>query len=294
VPAQVARFSDFIRVPGPGHRSRVDRLSSTLDPDDTVAIQFVDGTSGGLTAAVLSHFGVVNNARYCGKRMRLSAADRFSLPMPLHRHAGWGLGVLGSCAAGATMVFPGESSGAEATLTTMSRYRCTALSGPAAAWLAQLELVSAVGSPSLRTGLITDGPCPPDIARRATDDMHAPEITVAYSTPGDGPVSFQSDGHDAVERHSSTVGRAHPHLEAKIVGEEGRVVPVGRPGELCVRGYAVPRGHWDGARVLKTVTDDAGWVHSGDRAVIDPDGRCHILGRADARNSRPAIPEKTG
>ena len=77
----------------------------------------------------------------------------------------------------------------------------------------------------------------------------------------------------------STVGRIQPHLEVKIVDAAGRIVPVGQPGELCTRGYAVMRGYWeDDARTRESI-DAAGWMHSGDLATIDAAGYCNIVGR---------------
>jgi fatty-acyl-CoA synthase len=75
------------------------------------------------------------------------------------------------------------------------------------------------------------------------------------------------------------VGRPGPHLEIKLVDEDGHVVPVGTPGEICCRGYAVMQGYWDEpARTAETI-DAAGWLHSGDLGVMDAEGYTRIVGR---------------
>ncbi|MEP7057372.1 MAG: AMP-binding protein, partial [Caldimonas sp.] len=93
------------------------------------------------------------------------------------------------------------------------------------------------------------------------------------------PISFQSSLDDPLERRVSTVGRVQPHLEVKIVDADGRIVPVGRPGELCTRGYAVMRGYWEDEARTKDSIDAAGWMHSGDLATIDAEGYANIVGR---------------
>jgi len=65
----------------------------------------------------------------------------------------------------------------------------------------------------------------------------------------------------------------------KIVDAEGRIVPVGRQGELCTRGYAVMRGYWEDPQRTAEAIDAAGWMHTGDLATIDAEGYCNIVGR---------------
>jgi fatty-acyl-CoA synthase len=191
------------------------------------------------------------------------------------------LGVLACTATGATMVFPGASFDAAETLQAVQDFRCTALHGVPAMFIAQL------GHPdfakydlsSLRTGIMAGAPCPIETMRRVVADMHMSEVTIAYGMTETSPVSFQSAPDDPFERRVSTVGRVLPHLEVKIVDEHGRAVPVGKRGELCTRGYAVMLGYWDDPAATRESVDAAGWMHSGDLATLDADGYCNIVGR---------------
>jgi fatty-acyl-CoA synthase len=105
------------------------------------------------------------------------------------------------------------------------------------------------------------------------------EITIAYGMTETSPVSFQSAVDDPLERRVSTVGRIQPHLEAKIVDSEGRIVPRGQSGELCTRGYSVMLGYWDDEEKTDEVIEAAGWMHTGDLATLDEQGYCNIVGR---------------
>jgi len=79
----------------------------------------------------------------------------------------------------------------------------------------------------------------------------------------------------------STVGRIHPHVECKIVDPDGgAVVPRGRPGELCTRGYCVMLGYWENETATRAAIDAAGWMHTGDLAVMDDAGYVNIVGRS--------------
>ena len=115
--------------------------------------------------------------------------------------------------------------------------------------------------------------------RRVVNDMHMKEITIAYGMTETSPISFQSSIEDPLEKRVSTVGRIQPHVEVKIVDENGRIVPVGKQGELCTRGYLVMQGYWeDDERTVESI-DKAGWMHTGDLATIDAEGYCNIVGR---------------
>src|SRR5262249_6912623 len=51
-------------------------------------------------------------------------------------------------------------------------------------------------------------------------------------------------------------------------------------GELCTRGYLVMRGYDGDPRSTAEVIDGDGWLHTGDLAVMHPDGYVSFKGRA--------------
>ncbi len=280
-PRAARLFSQFLSLAGPGHRGRLDALCAALDPDDAINIQFTSGTTGSPKGATLTHFNIVNNARYAAKAMALSAEDRLCIPVPLYHCFGMVLGVLTCTAVGAGMVFPGEAFDAEATLAAIARYKCTALHGVPTMFIAQLEHANFANydTSTLRTGIMAGAPCPIATMRAVIDRMHMREVTIGYGMTETSPLSFQSRTDDPVDRRVATVGRILPHVEVKIVDANGRVVRLGESGELCTRGYGVMRGYWDDPERSADAIDASGWMHSGDLATIDEQGYCSIVGR---------------
>jgi fatty-acyl-CoA synthase len=281
LPSRALRFADFIAQAGPAQRARLPALSAALEPDDVINIQFTSGTTGAPKGATLSHFNIVNNARFTAKAMALTAADRLCIPVPLYHCFGMVLGVLSCMAAGATMVFPGEGFDAQATLGAIESHRCTALHGVPTMFIAMLALpeMRQHDLSSLRTGIMAGAPCPIETMRRVVDEMHMAEVTIGYGMTETSPLSFQSGPDDPLERRVSTVGRIHPHVEVKIVDASGRIVPLGQQGELCTRGYSVMRGYYEDPERTREALDEAGWMHTGDLATIDAEGYCNIVGR---------------
>jgi len=272
-----------VTVVGRGARvtTDVEGLSAALDPDNAINIQFTSGTTGAPKGATLTHFNIVNNARYAAKSIALSADDRLCIPVPLYHCFGMVLGVLCCTAVGAGMVFPGESFDAEATLAAIARYKCTALHGVPTMFIAELEHpnFSNYDTSSLRTGIMAGAPCPVDTMRAVIDRMHMREVTIGYGMTETSPLSFQSRSDDPIERRVATVGRIHPHVEVKIIDAAGKIARIGESGELCTRGYGVMRGYWDDPERSAEAIDASGWMYSGDLATIDEQGYCTIVGR---------------
>jgi fatty-acyl-CoA synthase len=281
VPPRCLSYAQVSALGGPAHRARLDALTAALDPDDAINIQFTSGTTGAPKGATLSHFNVVNNARYCAKAMALGPDDKLCIPVPLYHCFGMVLGVLCAAATGAAMVFPGEGFDAADTLRSLAKNRCTALHGVPTMFTAMLDHPGFAQHDlsALRTGIMAGAPCPIETMRQVIAKMHMHQVTIAYGMTETSPISFQSGLDDPVERRVSTVGRIQPHLEVKIVDAAGRIVPVGQPGELCTRGYAVMRGYWDDEARTRESIDAAGWMHSGDLATIDAEGYANIVGR---------------
>jgi len=281
VPPRALSYRQALALGGPAQRARLDTLTAALDPDDAINIQFTSGTTGSPKGATLSHFNIVNNARYCAKAMALGPQDRLCIPVPLYHCFGMVLGVLCATASGAAMVFPGESFDAADTLRSIAKHRCTALHGVPTMFTAMLEepTFAKHDVSALRTGIMAGAPCPIETMRKVIAQMHLREITIAYGMTETSPISFQSGLDDPIERRVSTVGRIQPHLEVKVIDAGGRIVPIGQAGELCTRGYAVMRGYWEDEQRTREAIDPAGWMHTGDLATIDAEGYCNIVGR---------------
>ena len=281
VPIRALRFSDFMQQAGPAQHARLKGLCEALDPDDAINIQFTSGTTGHPKGATLSHFNIVNNARFAAKSMALTHEDRLCIPVPLYHCFGMVLGVLTCTAVGAAMVFPGEGFDAAATLHAVRQQRCTALHGVPTMFVAMLAEpgVAQMDLGTLRTGIMAGAPCPVETMEAVIRTLNMSQITIGYGMTETSPLSFQSHVSDPLQRRVSTVGRILPHVQAKVVDEHGRIVPVGSPGELCVRGYLVMRAYWEDAEQTAEAIDDAGWMHTGDLATIDAQGYCNIVGR---------------
>lgn len=273
-------FAEIMAKGGAGGRARLDAISAGLKPDDPINVQFTSGTTGAPKGATLTHRNIVNNGVSVARAMRLQPGEALCIPVPFYHCFGMVLGNLAACAYGVKMVFPGEGFEPLATLEAVEAERCNGLHGVPTMFAAMLDHpdFARFDLRSLRTGIMAGAPCPEPLMRKVLERMHLKEITIAYGMTETSPVSFQSAVDDPMERRVSTVGRIQPHVECKVVGEDGKTLPVGEKGELWTRGYLVMNGYWgDPERTAESIED--GWMKTGDLAVIDAEGYCRIDGR---------------
>jgi fatty-acyl-CoA synthase len=263
-----------------------DRLAETeeqLDTDDPINIQYTSGTTGNPKGATLSHHNILNNARTIAEILGYSEADKVCIPVPLYHCFGMGIGTLGCVASGATMVYPAESFAPEPTLDAIAQERCTSIYGVPTMFIAMLSSprFGDLDLSSLRTGIMAGAPCPIEVMKRVVNEMHAEEMTIAYGMTETSPASTMTRRTDDLGRRTSTVGTVLPHVEVKVVDPAtGVTVPTGSPGELCSRGYLVMRGYWEDPDSTGAAVDKAGWMHTGDLAVMDTEGYINIVGRS--------------
>jgi fatty-acyl-CoA synthase len=275
------RFEDALGLARDAERHRLAALAEELQFDDPINIQFTSGTTGFPKGATLSHHNILNNGFFVGQAMRFTEQDRLCIPVPLYHCFGMVLGNLACLTHGAAMVYPSEGFDPLATLTTVEAERCTALHGVPTMFIAEMDHpdFAKFNLSSLRTGIMAGSPCPIEVMKRAIERMHLSEITIAYGMTETSPVSFQCSTDDPIERRVSTVGRILPHVEAKIIDTEDRIVPRGTAGELLTRGYSVMLGYWDDEEKTREAINPAGWMRTGDLATIDAEGYCNIVGR---------------
>ena len=276
---------DWETLRGRAQQVSVDDLRArmnTLKPADAINIQYTSGTTGAPKGATLSHRNILNNGFLVTELINLGPGDRLCIPVPFYHCFGMVMGNLGCTSHGATMVIPAAGFDPAATLLAIERERCTGVYGVPTMFIAMLGH-SDLGDrdlSSLRTGIMAGASCPMEVMKRCIDELNMTEVAIAYGMTETSPVSCQTLIDDDLQRRTATVGRAHPHVEIKIVDPDtGETVRRGEPGEFCTRGYSVMLGYWCDEDRTREAVDEDGWMHTGDLAVMRDDGYCVIVGR---------------
>ena len=276
----VVGFEEFLR--GAVGVEEVRERQATLSADEVINMQYTSGTTGFPKGVQLTHANIVKNAFHIGECMRLGLEDRVCIPVPFFHCFGCVLGTLNTVTHEGTMV-PVETFDAEAVLRAVHEERCTALLGVPTMFISELDHpdFGEYDTSSLRTGIMAGSPCPMEVMKKVVDVMGASEITIAYGQTESSPVITQTRTDDPLEIRVSTVGRALPDVEVRIVSiETDEDAGAGEQGELWTRGYHVMRGYYKMEDKTAEVLDGEGWLRTGDLAVMDESGYVRITGRA--------------
>ena len=250
---------------------------------DIAQIQYTSGTTGFPKGAELHHRGLTNNARFWAGRMGLRPGEAYVNPMPLFHAAGCGMGVLGAAQSLAAHVpvlglRPGPGAGADGGRTggglrrgaddddrhaRPSRHRAA-------------RPVRAAGrGVRRRPGARRARPPGRGTAGHPVQHRVRHDRVLAAGHPGPAGRPGAGPGRDA--RHGAATDRDHDRPRRRRC--RGAPVPVGQPGELCARGYAVMRGYHDAPGATAAAIDAEGWYHTGDLASLDSRGYLRIEGR---------------
>ncbi len=78
---------------------------------------------------------------------------------------------------------------------------------------------------------------------------------------------------------TGSIGYPIPSTEISIRDDDGKGLPVGSVGEICIRGPQVMRGYWNRPDETAKVMLDGGWLRTGDVGRMDERGRTFIEDR---------------
>ncbi len=248
---------------------------------EAALILYTSGTTGKPKGALISHDNLAAVARLLGSAWQWRPEDVLLHALPLHHLHGLGIALFTALLAGSTTVMRPRFDAAELWelcaegtvlmgVPTMHKRLLDALDAAppesAARWrrnAAGLRLVTSGSAALPRTvgerwrALSGDYPL---------ERFGMTEIGVGLSNPVDG------------ERVAGSCGLPLPGMDVRLVGEDGREVAPGEPGEIWIRGPGVFLGY-DGDEAATRAAFTEGWFRSGDLATRDERGYVKILGR---------------
>jgi acyl-coenzyme A synthetase/AMP-(fatty) acid ligase len=267
------------------------------DFDRTALIVYTSGTSGGMPKGCLKQTGSIiagcaaADLRPPGSQkesVRVIQTANFRVIAPVTIIRAWH--------DGATVVLTKFPFNVESYLDDIEQERVTNLA------LIPAQLHALAASPSLQSRDLT---CVESVAIGG-DIINAPLIKLAEKTFPTGAfmtVHGMSECHGILQwpfwegsgsipfhQGVSTIGRLSPGAKARIVSEEGDIVPIGEVGELHVQYAAVFKGYLREQREMpEFYTDEGGsWFKTGDLGVFS-DGDAYIVGREKDVVKRAAV-----
>jgi fatty-acyl-CoA synthase len=255
--------------------------SESSDPDvevqgiDVFLLMITSGTTGFPKACSINHETYSLRCMNYGLTKGMHPDERALMALPVHFNAGRG-SVMSILYLGGT-IFIQEKFDASLFLDTIEREKITytMLVPILCERLLRHERVDEYRKSSLRYLGITGGHLSKDLARETRMRL-CQHVSEAYASTDCGQITTISG--DDWDSHGDTVGKPIWCVLVRIMDDNGREVPIGTAGEVCVRTPLAIQGYYQNLQATEEFLH-GGWCHTGDIGFLDNEGYLHISGR---------------
>jgi long-chain acyl-CoA synthetase len=122
-------------------------------------------------------------------------------------------------------------------------------------------------------------PRPVEHVKRLSEEMPTSPPALGYGlteTNGVGAGNFMKNYQ---EKPNSTGVASRPLAQIAILDDDGKSVPQGERGEVCIRSVALFSGYWNRPDATRDCMTSDGWFRTGDVGYLDPDDYLFIVDR---------------
>jgi long-chain acyl-CoA synthetase len=249
-----------------------------VDLDDLALLQYTGGTTGLAKGAMLTHRNLSSNALQVrawipdfreGEEVVLGAIPFFHV---YGMTVAMNLALLG---AAKLVLLPRPEIGP--IVEAIEKHRVTLFPGVPTLYVAfnNFPGIEKRNLKSVRACISGSAPLPLEVAERF-EKLTGAKLVEGYGLTEASPVTHCNPLYG--ERRLGSVGLPLPGVDAKVVDEEGKEVPLGEVGELIVKGPNIMKGYWNRPEETQKALKD-GWLFTGDMARMDQDGYFYIVDR---------------
>lgn len=280
---QDARFMDWDRFEQRAAQADATELAQRragVAPDDVSDILFTSGTTGYPKGVMTTHRQNITLYRCWGGLVSLNADDRYLIINPFFHAFGYKAGWLAALIAGAT-ILPHPVFDAQAVLKRIPADRVSVLPGPPSLFQMLLDHpdIDRTDLSSLRATSTGASTIAPSLIEKMRSRLGFKVVVTAYGLTETCGLVTMCSPQDPADTVATTCGRAIPDVEVSIQDEQGRALPAGEAGEVCVRGPNVMVGYFQDEQATQEAVDAHGWLHTGDVGVLDEAGYLRITDR---------------
>jgi len=255
---------------------------ATVDPKaDTAVLIYTGGTTGVAKGAMLSHANLASNARQAWAWITSieEGKDAVLAALPFFHSYGLLAMVLTGLIAGKLVLVPNPRD-IHMILEISQKERPTFFPGVPRLYVAVNEFpdVGKFDLKSVKACVSGAAPLPKAVAEEFARVSDGAVLVEGYGLTECSPVTHVNpmDGRS----RPGAIGLPIPDTDVRLISldDPDKEMPQGEPGELCIKGPQVMLGYW-GRPEETALAIRNGWFHTGDVAVMDPDGFFRIVDR---------------
>jgi len=262
-----------------GRRRKPEHVPITHE--DIAFLQYTGGTTGVAKGAMLLHRNIIANLLQARAWLKpfLGTEDHIILtPLPLYHIFSLTANCLVFMTLGAKNVLITNPRDIPGFVKEMSRHRFTTFTGVNTLFNALLNNAdfAKLDFSSLRLTLGGGMAVQKAVAERWKQVTGVPLIE-AYGLTETSPAATINPLD--LPEYNGAIGLPIPSTDLVLRDEAGHDVPLGQPGEICIKGPQVMAGYWQRPDETAKVLDANGWLATGDIGVMDDRGFVRIVDR---------------
>lgn len=262
-----------------GGRRKLERLP--ISHDDIAFLQYTGGTTGVAKGAMLLHRNIIANLLQAGAWVKPTlGVERHVIvtPLPLYHIFSLTANCLVFMTLGAENVLITNPRDIPGFVKEMGKHRFTAFTGVNTLFNALLNNADfpKLDFSSLRLTLGGGMAVQKAVAERWKQVTGVPLIE-AYGLTETSPAATINPLD--LSEYNGAIGLPIPSTDLVLRDDAGQDVPLGQPGEICIKGPQVMAGYWQRPDETAKVLDKDGWLATGDIGVMDDRGFVRIVDR---------------
>lgn len=251
-------------------------LPVSTELDDVAMILYTSGTTGKPKGAMITHRNLIFNIKTLCALWKWTSQDTLLHVLPLYHIHGLVAALYPAFFCGARVVLT-EKFDPLKTWQIMEREKCTIFTAVPTIYFRLLKELQNFHPDLSSMHLFISGAAPlPEYLFHNFESITGFRILERYGMTEAGIIA--SNPLNPAERLPKSVGYPLPGVEIRVVSENGKPLPVGEIGEVCVRGDNIFQGYWRDSSKTREVLKE-GWLHTGDLGFLDHSGRLILVGR---------------
>ncbi|MCA3630392.1 MAG: AMP-binding protein [Methylobacterium sp.] len=281
VPAwSIPQAVPFMEVIAMGTRAGLRPV--TVTPDDVAFLQYTGGTTGVAKGATLTQRNVSANVTqsdaFLGWAIRTEPNNVMVTALPLYHIFALTCCCLLMMKMGAACLLIANPRDIPGFIKILKGTRFTLMSGVNTLYnaLANHPDIKDVDFSKLRFS-VAGGMATQQAVARKWKALTGCAIVEGYGLSETAPVA--SINRPDIQDFTGGIGYPVPSTDFDLRDAEGNRVPMGEPGEICIRGPQVMAGYWNRPDETAQVMTPDGFFRSGDVGVLQPDGLFKIVDR---------------